>query len=165
MGQAGETMAAKRNGSAKPRTRKRPVVIEGGDKAAVGTATKQHNSKARKGMIRDAHRRINALEAKLETQRSFAKETGKSISAIYREIKSELGISRKSFEFQRGLIELEKSERLHTIDELREVYEALRPGEQMNMFSDEPEEDEPTNVMPLANQLERTHERAGEETF
>jgi len=95
-----------------------------------------HNAKARRAMYRDKHRELTAIEAKEDDLRVKMKAFGKEKSNIYREVKSELGVSRTDFEVMRRVVQLSKDEREETVSHFQEIYESLRPGEQMSFLQD-----------------------------
>jgi septal ring factor EnvC (AmiA/AmiB activator) len=88
--------------------------------------------KYRQDRIRKAHKEISALETEIEGLKARTKGLNKSIGDVFRKIESHLGIKRKDLQAIRRLISLEDDDRAETEDSLRECYEALRPGEQLD---------------------------------
>lgn len=101
--------------------------------------TMGHNAKARRALIRSSHAKLNQLEAKIEALNVQKRALAKECADIYREVKSDLGISREDLEAVRRLVGLGKDERDASIGNFQEAWMALRPGEQLSMFKDDEE--------------------------
>lgn len=98
-------------------------------------ATPLANVGNRKAILQKAASEIRALQSEAEGHRAKIKGLNKSVGDVFRKIKSDLGIKRKSFEAIMELIDLPEEDFGQTVDEYREVYEALKPGEQMDWLS------------------------------
>lgn len=111
--------------------------IDGDDarREAPQDATAEHNVSNRRTVLQQCCAEIRTLGAQANALAEQKKGINKQIGDVFRRIKSELGIKRKSVEAIMGLVDLKDEERNETLDELREVYEALRPGEQLDWIS------------------------------
>lgn len=104
-------------------------------------ATRQHNSGARKDQLRKAHADMCKQEALRDQLQAQVKLINKQLADGYRKIKSDLGITRENFEEVRAFIQLTPEEQEAIEDQRREVIEALRGPEQLEL----PAEPPPTN--------------------
>lgn len=96
----------------------------GGDGGGV-----QHNSAARAYLIRKAAGGIRSLESRRDALREEVKGFNKQISDIFRGMKTDLAMNRGDAEFALRLLALESEDRNSTLDTLKEMVEALLPGE------------------------------------
>lgn len=91
--------------------------------------TKDHNVKARKGIIRDACRRI----ASLEEQRKAISQDIASIKQTH--VKGDLGMKISDFNLAYRLYKLEGDDRNTCLDTLAECFDALEVGAQLNFLN------------------------------
>ena len=117
-------------------------------------ATRQHNIGNRRTVLQQCCAEIDRLETEAASLREKVKGVNKQIGDTYRRIKSELGISRENAELVRRIVALEDEERDEALDQVKEVYEALRPGEQLDFFK--PPESQ-REAAPAANGADGAH--------
>lgn len=112
------------------------------------TPSVQHNAKARRGIIKKAMKQITDLEAQ-------RKEIGESIRAVKQKlIKGDLGMKIGDFNAALRLYQLEGDDRDQFFDTLKETFEALGAGGQLD-FVDALRSTE--NADDEEDRTERTH--------
>lgn len=87
--------------------------------------TRKHNAAVRNDMMREAHQKLIALEAKKS-------EIQADIRKVRKTLKGDVGISLKYFDAMRHLVELEDDEYGKAQDDLRESFNALSDREQLD---------------------------------
>ena len=96
------------------------------DKFQEDTPRINHNAKARKEIIRNCAKELDRIEGEI-------KELQAEAATIRNEkIKGELGMKLADFAAIRRVYKLEGDDRATALDTMREVFEALCPGEQLD---------------------------------
>jgi uncharacterized protein (UPF0335 family) len=93
------------------------------------------NSAARKEIIQKAAAQIGHLDREIDGHKLQIKTIREDLKDIFAKLKDDLGLDRKFIEFTiKNLINPEEAVRNAIQDTIREVYEALHHGEQMDLL-------------------------------
>lgn len=97
-------------------------------------ATQRANVCARRDFLLSQIGAISTIETKISALQAQIKPLRKEIGDKFRLLKTELGYDRTYVETIRNIIDMEEEKRDTALDQLREIYGALAPGEQASFL-------------------------------